>query len=132
MQHSPLDGGDGGAEETGYGVQCLDYFLRSPAGVALKPDVIMFNWGLHDGPLANGTVPGQNGSPDVYAPQLENITKQLLAKEPQAKLLFALTSPSLCSVQGDGSVVNLNNQAAAIMKKCHLRQYMWDIYTGQN
>ena len=37
--------------------------------------------------------------------------------EPQAKLLFALTSPSLCNVQGDGSVVTLNNQAAAIMAK---------------
>jgi hypothetical protein len=44
VQHSPLDGGDGGAEETAYGVQCLDYFLRSPTGELLKPDVIMFNW----------------------------------------------------------------------------------------
>ena len=61
-------------------------------------------------------VPGQNGSPDVYGAQLANITKQLMAKQPQAKLLFALTSPSLCNVKGDGSVVNLNNQAAAIMK----------------
>ena len=104
VQHSPFDTVDGGAEETAYGVQCLDYMLRSPAGVLLKPDVVMFNWGLHDGPLANGTVPGQNGSPDVYGAQLANITAQLIAKEPQAKLLFALTSPSLCSVKGDGSV----------------------------
>ena len=28
-----------------------------------------------------------------YAKQLENITLQLIAKQPQAKLLFALTSP---------------------------------------
>ena len=35
VQHSPLDSMDGGAEETAYGVQCLDYFLRSPAGVRL-------------------------------------------------------------------------------------------------
>ena len=117
VQHSPFDHGDGGAEETAYGMQCLDYMLRSPAGVLLKPDVIMFNWGLHDGPLGNSTVPGQAGLPDVYGAQLANITAQLIAKEPQAKLLFALSSPSLCEAQGDGSVVNLNNQAAAIMAK---------------
>ena len=45
VQHSPYDVRDGGAEETAYGVQCLDYMLRSPGGVFLKPDVIMFNWG---------------------------------------------------------------------------------------
>lgn len=129
VQHSPLDTRDGGAEETAYGIQCLDYMLRSPRGDLLKPDVseltcsktifdmflveikvIMFNWGLHDGPLGNSTVPGQAGLPDVYAPQLETITQMLIKAEPQAKLLFALTSPSLCNVQGDGSVVTLNNQ----------------------
>jgi hypothetical protein len=51
-----------------YGVQCLDYFLRSPEGVSFKADVIMFNWGLHDGPQlfgsppANVTIPGQEGN----------------------------------------------------------------------
>ena len=44
VQHSPFDTRDGGAEETAYGIQCLDYMLRSPGGVFLKPDVIMFNW----------------------------------------------------------------------------------------
>jgi hypothetical protein len=117
VQHSPFDVGDGGAEETAYGIQCLDYFLRSPAGVLHKPDVIMFNWGLHDGPLGNSTVPGQAGLPDVYATQLENITLQLKQKQPQAKLLFALSSAYMCAAKNDGSVVNLNNQAAAVMAK---------------
>ena len=45
--------------------------------------------------------------------------------EPQAKLLFALTSPSLCNVQGDGSVVTLNNQAAAIMAKYNVSGTAW-------
>lgn len=40
--HSPLDVRDGGAEETAYGLQCLDYFLHNPAGDFLKPDVIMY------------------------------------------------------------------------------------------
>ena len=44
VQHSPWDVHDGGAEETAYGVQCMDVFLRSPQGVRLKPDVILFNW----------------------------------------------------------------------------------------
>jgi hypothetical protein len=38
VQHSPYDHSDGGAEETAYGVQCLDYLLTSPGGVFLKPD----------------------------------------------------------------------------------------------
>ncbi len=117
VQHSPYDVSDGGAEETAYGVQCLDYLLRSPQGRPLKPDVIMFNWGLHDGPLGNKTIPGQAGLPDVYARQLEEITTRLVAAEPQAKLLYALTSPSMCDATGDGCVVNLNNQAATIMQE---------------
>lgn len=43
VQHSPW-GGDGGAEETAYGLQCIDYFTRSPSGERVTPDVIMFNW----------------------------------------------------------------------------------------
>eukprot|EP00656_Telonema_subtile_P018878 TRINITY_DN20254_c0_g1_i1.p1 TRINITY_DN20254_c0_g1~~TRINITY_DN20254_c0_g1_i1.p1 ORF type:complete len:269 (-),score=55.01 TRINITY_DN20254_c0_g1_i1:68-874(-) len=122
VQHSPYDTSDGGAEETAYGIQCLDYMLRSPEGVFLKPDVIMFNWGLHDGPLGNSTVPGQAGLPDVYAPQLEVITQRLMEAEPQAKLLFALTSPSLCDPAGDGSVVTLNIRAAVILSLIHISE----------
>jgi hypothetical protein len=86
----------------------------------LYPEVIMFNWGLHDGPLGNDTVPGQAGLPNVYAAQLEQITQMLIKKQPQAKLLFALTSPYMCAAQNDGCVVNLNNQAAAIMAKYNI------------
>ena len=116
VQHSPYDLYDGGAEDTAYGVQCLDYMLRSPRGVFLKPDVIMFNWGLHDGPLSNETIPGSNGKPAAYAGNLGVIAQQLLALAPQAKLLFALTSPYMCSALQDGCVVNLNNQASALMQ----------------
>jgi hypothetical protein len=35
VQHAPW-GGDGGAEETAYGLQCIDYFLRSPNGTSFK------------------------------------------------------------------------------------------------
>ena len=43
VQHAPW-GGDGGAEETAYGVQCLDNFLHSPNQTGYKADVIYFNW----------------------------------------------------------------------------------------
>lgn len=36
VQHAPWDTSDGGAEETAYGVQCLDYWLHSPSGLPYK------------------------------------------------------------------------------------------------
>jgi hypothetical protein len=158
VQHSPWDIRDGGAEETAYGVACLQYFFHSPKGVVLKPDVIMFNWcvcvrnprpsprlvthflfiafqirrGLHDGPLQNKTEPGQYGLPDVYASQLENITIQIKQAQPQAKLLFAGTTPYMCAAQNDGCVVNLNNQAAAVMARHGIPTLnLHDVITGE-
>ena len=46
----------------------------------------------------------------MYAAQLENITVQLKMQQPQAKLVFAMTTPFMCTAQQDGCVVNLNNQ----------------------
>lgn len=43
VQHAPW-GGDGGAEETTYGLYCLDSFLASPSGMPITPDLILFNW----------------------------------------------------------------------------------------
>ena len=53
----------------------------------------------------------------MHAAELENITIQLKALQPQAKLLFAGTTAYMCSEKQDGCVVNLNNQAAAIMAR---------------
>ena len=58
LQHSPW-GGDGGAEETTYSLRCLENFLHSPAGIPLKLDLVLFNVGMHDGPMFNDTFPGQ-------------------------------------------------------------------------
>ena len=75
---------------------------------------------------------GQAGLPDVYAAQLENITIQLKAAQPQAKLLFAGTTAFMCSAQQDGCVVNLNNQAAKIMAKYDIPMLnLHDAITGQ-
>ena len=49
VQHSPWDVRDGGACDTAYGLQCLRSFLTSPSGAPLHPDLIVFNFGMHDG-----------------------------------------------------------------------------------
>eukprot|EP01064_Diplonema_japonicum_P012884 TRINITY_DN20230_c0_g1_i1.p1 TRINITY_DN20230_c0_g1~~TRINITY_DN20230_c0_g1_i1.p1 ORF type:complete len:332 (+),score=56.88 TRINITY_DN20230_c0_g1_i1:42-998(+) len=115
IQHTPWDVSDGGAEETAYGQQCLKYFLSSPSGVELHPEVLMFNFGLHDGPLGNATIPGQQGNTTVYKEQLNNIAGQLKAALPSTKLLFALTSPMMCSMSSDYNVQALNKMAAGVM-----------------
>jgi hypothetical protein len=124
VQHAPW-GGDGGAEETAYGAQCLDYFTHAPNGTSFNADVIMFNWGLHDGPQlfsnlpANVTIPGQEGNMTVYAEQLGTIAAKLqqLQNAGGGKLLFAITSPMLCKTQADADVSWLNEQAKAVMAK---------------
>ena len=47
VQHAPW-GGNGGAEETAYGDACLHHFLHSPSGFPINPDLIIFNFGMHD------------------------------------------------------------------------------------
>jgi hypothetical protein len=87
VQHSPW-GGDGGAEETLYGANCIDNLVRAPDGTPLSPDVLMFNWGLHNSLAGNCTapcVPGQSGPPAEYAPYLEKIVASLKAAPALAK-----------------------------------------------
>eukprot|EP00040_Diaphanoeca_grandis_P005963 m.35340 g.35340 ORF g.35340 m.35340 type:complete len:376 (-) comp17117_c0_seq1:56-1183(-) len=126
VQHAPW-GGDGGAEETAYGMQCLDYWLRSPAGLAIKPDLVYFNFGLHDGPQlfneppANVTIPGQEGNMTVYPGELKQIAMALKnwssadGAGAGAKLLFAITSPMMAAARPDEDVVNLNTAAKQVM-----------------
>ena len=114
VQHSPW-GGDGGAEETEYGFRCLEYLLRAPDGTPQVPDVLFFNWGLHN--IRNSTVPGQAGPIDAYAPWLDKIAARLAALAPTTNVLFGLTSPMLCNAALDDVVVANNRLAAAIMAR---------------
>jgi len=118
VQHAPYDTVDGGAEDTAYGLQCLEYFVRGPDGSLLEPDILLFNFGLHDGPLGNETVPGQQGNSSVYASELEKIVAALkdIYAGKKTQLLFALTSPMMCDADTDGNVVTLNAQAAEVMQ----------------
>ena len=103
VQHAPW-GQDGGAEETAYGLYCLEHFLHSPSGMDLKPDLIMFNFGMHDGPMGNNTAPGQNAPPDGYSVQLALITGRLqeYAARMGAGVVFLHTTPFICTTQQDG------------------------------
>eukprot|EP00957_Ditylum_brightwellii_P103579 7891848-Ditylum_brightwellii.AAC.1 len=119
VQHAPW-GGDGGAEETAYGLQCLDYFLRAPNGSEWAPDAVMFNWGLHN--HANVTILGQEGNMSVYTAQLDAINARLVAWAQQMQntqaahtvnpnhypataagpqLLLAITKPMICKLRVD-------------------------------
>jgi hypothetical protein len=112
--HTPDDDRDGGACETAYGFQCLDYFLSSSSGHALKLDLIYFNYGLHNLVVPPGAVtPGQSGWTTEYLPYLVNITQRLVAMK--TKLIFGLTSPWLCDVNTDNIIQQLNADAAKLM-----------------
>lgn len=127
VQHAPW-GGDGGAEETAYGLQCIDYWLRSPSGVAIKPDLVFFNFGLHDGPQlfkfppANVTIPGQEGNMTVYPGQLAQIAAKLKtwAADTGSKLLFGITTPMMAAARPDQDVVSLNAAAKAVMADANI------------
>lgn len=139
VQHSPW-GGDGGAEETHYGWECLEYLLAAPDGTPQRPDVLYFNWGLHN--IGNGTLPGQAGpiaeceffqfggsrlslrlttlarsDSVIDAPYLEKIAQRLASLRPATKLVFGITTPEMCSAASDAVVQSNNRAAVAIMAK---------------
>ena len=116
VQHSPW-GGDGGAEETHYGALCLDYLLRAPDGTPQVPDVLWFNWGLHNLVVNGSVTPGQSGLVRDYGPYLDKIAQRLAGMMPRTKVVFGLTSPEMCSATTDAIVVGNNKVAAAIMAK---------------
>lgn len=121
VQHSPF-AGDGGVEETAYGVQCLEYFLRSSDGdeIMKNVDLVYFNWGLHNlVPDGSAASPGQSGNQGDYLPYLEKIVDRLvqIREELGVKLLFGLTSPEMCDASQDDIVLNLNRQAAQLMAR---------------
>jgi len=61
LQHSPW-GGDGGAEETAYGLYCMPHFLHSPAGFPIRPDLVLFNFGAQHAPPAFASAPASRSS----------------------------------------------------------------------
>eukprot|EP00566_Odontella_aurita_P000208 CAMPEP_0113587276 /NCGR_PEP_ID=MMETSP0015_2-20120614/34801_1 /TAXON_ID=2838 /ORGANISM="Odontella" /LENGTH=243 /DNA_ID=CAMNT_0000492883 /DNA_START=331 /DNA_END=1059 /DNA_ORIENTATION=+ /assembly_acc=CAM_ASM_000160 len=114
VQHTPWDLRDGGAVDAGYGFWCLDRLLSAPDGTALRPDVLYFNWGLHD------CAPGSESS-KAYMPYLGSIVRRLVdwAKEdqPTVKLIFGLTSAWLNNKDNDDIIVEHNRKAQSLMER---------------
>lgn len=115
LQHAPWDTSDGGAEESEYFDQCLEYWLAHPSGLPYVPDVIWFNNGMHN-VMINGTgTPGQGGNASSYGPFLASATARLVAwaSANRVKLLYAWTTPYLNSASQDAIITGLLNPAAA-------------------
>jgi hypothetical protein len=121
--HIPADVSDGGAEESSYLLQCLEFFLKSPSGMDFnayggKIDLITFNSGMHN-LVINGTgVPGQSGNATEYAQELEYITQRLVAytnEHPETKLMYFLTTAYLCDATIYETIAGLNQVATSIM-----------------
>ena len=118
--HAPWDVTDGGAEESRYFEQCVDYWLVSPSGLPWTPDVIVFNSGMHNlvvnGSDGHGTVPGQSDNAADYASHFQAAVARLVqfaaASNGKTRLLMALTTPYLCSTQLDGIITGTLNPAA--------------------
>lgn len=124
VQHSPY-AGDGGVEETAYGLQCLEYFLHGSDGTEILKhvDLIYFNWGLHNlVPDGGAVVAGQSGHQSEYLPALQKIVSKLVAARTKfgVKFLFGLTSPEMCDAAMDKVVQDLNSQAATLMAQEHI------------
>ena len=115
VQHSPW-GGDGGAEESAYGDQCLDYLLRAPDGTPLEVDLVYFNFGLHNTAVCgNGHIPGQSANASSYAGPLNHLTAQMRITHNVQEMMFGLTTPVLNNNTTDAVVLELNEQAQNIM-----------------
>ena len=101
LQHSPYDAPMGAQKRLRTGPVPGLLFMITP-GQQLNPDVIMFNWGYMTDRWE--TAPSRQAGLPIVRPQLEVITKMLIAKEPQAKLLYALTSPQCAMQQVTGAL----------------------------
>eukprot|EP00545_Synedropsis_sp_CCMP1620_P003181 CAMPEP_0119007208 /NCGR_PEP_ID=MMETSP1176-20130426/2853_1 /TAXON_ID=265551 /ORGANISM="Synedropsis recta cf, Strain CCMP1620" /LENGTH=266 /DNA_ID=CAMNT_0006959311 /DNA_START=87 /DNA_END=883 /DNA_ORIENTATION=- len=109
LQHGPYDTTNGGAGNTKYGLACLPNFLRTQRQTQVKWDVIMFNFGLHD--LVN--TPEAKA---IYRDDLAMIKQQLIAEQPQAKLLYATTTPFMVDAMQNNTIVeDLNRLALEVM-----------------
>jgi hypothetical protein len=87
LQHGPWDVANGGAGDVAYGLACLDMFLHTQRQTAVAWDVILFNFGLHN------LEPHSAEGLWAYRETLWNLSLQLSLRMPQARLLFATTTP---------------------------------------
>mmetsp|Transcript_36597 Transcript_36597/g.95835 ORF Transcript_36597/g.95835 Transcript_36597/m.95835 type:complete len:309 (-) Transcript_36597:135-1061(-) len=109
VQHAPWDTSDGGAGSTSFMVNCLDIFMRGADGSDVKWDLIFFNSGLHN---LNNSTQGLA----AYKSQLALLVAGMRRLQPQAKLVWATTTPFMPDkTTGNFAVEQQNAIAASIM-----------------
>eukprot|EP00054_Salpingoeca_dolichothecata_P005186 m.33506 g.33506 ORF g.33506 m.33506 type:complete len:199 (+) comp15252_c0_seq1:523-1119(+) len=109
LQHTPWDTRDGGADDTYFGLQCMDYFLKTPLHQPFQtaPKLCTVNFGLHDVVKAS--------TPAGFQQYLSNI--KAIFQDVQAvcdQLLWINTTPVPYSAEEDAQVVKQNEYVAAI------------------
>ena len=102
VQHSPWSS-DGGACSTSYALSCIDVFTSTAQLYPIKPNVYLFNFGLHDYNLNSAAFF------DEYVSELTKIRDRLL--QSGAKVLWATTTPVPYS-SDINDVVNILNEKA--------------------
>lgn len=102
VQHSPWST-DGGACSTSYALSCINMFTRTARLNPIRPNVYLFNFGLHDYNLGTGDFFNE------YVAELTKIRDHLL--QSGAKLLWATTTPVPYSRDVNTVVEILNKMA---------------------
>ncbi|XP_048588924.1 uncharacterized protein LOC5506639 [Nematostella vectensis] len=112
VYHAPWDTSDGGALDTKYGVQCLDYFLSSNELRHVHYDVIVFNFGIHD-------VNFDGGDPEEYTNETDYRANLKIIKESLLRtgshVGFILTTPVPFNVTVNDMVKRYNIVAREVM-----------------
>jgi arylsulfatase B len=81
----------GNAANVWWGAHCLDSWLHGAA----RWDVISYNFGLHDLAMDNERI-----EPDAYSHWIANLTQRLADAAPQARLVWASTTPVPLGIDG--------------------------------
>lgn len=112
VQHSPWSS-DGGACSTSYALSCIDVFTSTAQLYPIKPNVYLFNFGLHDYNL------NSEAFFDEYVSELTKIRDRLL--QSGARLLWATTTPVPYSSEINDVVNILNGRALSeVMNPAHI------------
>lgn len=124
VQHIPFSG-DGGALDTKYQINCMQYFTRSAELLDTSYDVIGFNSGLHDVNYS-GQYPEEYTPKPQYVSNLRIILQRLLASNdgPGAppgvkptRVIWVTTTPVPFSAARDDLVKEYNAAALQVMQQ---------------
>ena len=117
MTHAPWDYVDGGALDSKYGLQCLQFLLSTSNLDPVRYDVIVFNFGLHDVDYG-GSSPEEFTPAEEYRRNLGRLKESLL--ETGTEVGFLSTTPIPYNVTRNERVIEYNLIADDIMSEAPL------------